>query len=243
MSASIHSFSVSVDSHSHSNSSHLGDHFDCVEHFEAPSIHLCLPVREPLRDNLREVIWSTFGSLSNFPHESPLCIKHWHDWRNRQIFGCLLKIYDFLSVIPCHFDIFWCCSSLVVILWFDIVNFFTWVEELASLFEVLLHQVNVDLVVDEVNSRVFDQKNSKLMKAFSDFLALESNICAYLVLLDVSLSKVNSHVNDWDILKIVTCDCGVWVESATGANSLVFLWAEVSNVLIFQHAWDVSVNF
>lgn len=77
VSPTFHSLREGLLWHTHSDGSHLSDDFYSVEHFEPPTVHLTFPVSEVLGDNLWEIVSSTIGSFSDFPHEAPLCIKNW----------------------------------------------------------------------------------------------------------------------------------------------------------------------
>jgi hypothetical protein len=156
MCASLHSFGEGIFRYSHPDCSHFSDDLNRVEHFESPAVHLGLPVREIFGNDLREVVGSSLGSFSNFPHVAPLSIKNRDNWGYHSIFGGLCKILYFFGVIPGHVNVFWCRSSLIVELWLYVIHLFARVEQLSGLFKVVFHEVDIVLVVLKVDSWVLD---------------------------------------------------------------------------------------
>ena len=85
MSSSFHSGGERLPVNTHTDSSHLSYSERCLVELISPGIHLFLPLLEAFWNDLREIIGSSFWSLSNFPHESPFSVHHWIQWRNRLI--------------------------------------------------------------------------------------------------------------------------------------------------------------
>ena len=80
MGASFHFSGKSLSIDAHSNSRHFSYSERGLVELISPSIHLCLPLWEPFWNDLREVISSTFWSLTNFPHEPPFSVHDWFHW-------------------------------------------------------------------------------------------------------------------------------------------------------------------
>lgn len=76
-------------------------------------------------------------------------------------------------MVTSDLNLLWSSSYLVVELRLDVGDGLTIVEFVTSLFEVVLHHINITIIVLFVNSWVSDHTDTEKMEALSYSLALQ----------------------------------------------------------------------
>ena len=160
----------------------------------APFIHLLLPVFDALsRNDLREYVKSIIISFANFTVVPPLCIinriNRWH-WK---VF--FSQSFHLFLVPPGFFLVLRSGPDLIMILWLNILELFSFVVVWCHRIEILLHKINVITVVLKVHSWISDYANSKKMERVRNSLAKVKDL--FRILIFSSYKRVK--VNDWDV--------------------------------------------
>lgn len=133
----LHSSTESIDLKTQTESSHLRSSNSCLKKLMSPVVHLLFPVWKSFRDDLRKIVACLFRSLTYLPHVSPFHIVcGWENW-SWLIF--IWKVFYFFIVISGLLNFLWGNTSLIMVFWFFLRKFLTFVVFLGSLIEVLFH--------------------------------------------------------------------------------------------------------
>ena len=120
MCTTFHSLREGILFDSHADGCHFCNSLSNLVKLISPSIHLLLPFRESLRDDLREIVSSSVWTFADLPHEAPFRVELRFKWGLGLILIGEVNLSAQLGVVSCNLSVLWHETCLVEMLWLNL---------------------------------------------------------------------------------------------------------------------------